>query len=66
MNDNWTKWVQAKIMVWEHEPRDQVDYCLVGNDVTDQLAYAHSPRSPIVFFNEEDEAHLGNFIERCN
>ena len=53
-NDNWSKWVQAKIAVWEKEPGDQVAYALVGNDVTDQLAYAHEPRNSIKFLDPQD------------
>ncbi|CAH1769171.1 15160_t:CDS:2, partial [Entrophospora sp. SA101] len=35
---NWSKWVQAKILLWENDPGNQVGYALVGNDVTDKLA----------------------------
>ena len=53
-NDNWSKWVQSKIIVWEKNPGDQVEYALVGNDVTDQLAYAHEPRNSIKFLDPQD------------
>ena len=38
-NNNWTKWVPAEIQVWEEYPGNQVEDALVGNDMTDQLAY---------------------------
>ena len=53
-NDNWSKWVQAKIVVWGKNPGNQVEYALVGNDVTDQLAYAHEPRNSIKFLDPQD------------
>ena len=53
-NDNWSKWVQAKIVVWGKNPGNQVEYALVGNDVTDQLAYAHEPRKSIKFLDPQD------------
>ena len=28
---NWSKWVQAKIFLWEIDPGDQVGYALVSN-----------------------------------
>ncbi|CAG8730339.1 20278_t:CDS:2 [Gigaspora margarita] len=28
-NDSWTKWVQAKIVLWEENPGNQVEYALI-------------------------------------
>ncbi|CAG8597027.1 1159_t:CDS:2 [Paraglomus occultum] len=64
-NDNWSKWVQAKIVVWEKDPGNQVEYALVGNDVTDQLAYAHEPRKSIKFLDPQDEPNLTQFLRGC-
>ncbi|CAG8466820.1 4513_t:CDS:2 [Ambispora leptoticha] len=64
-NDNWSKWVQAKIVVWEKDPGNQVEYALVGNDVTDQLAYAHEPRKSIKFLDPQDEPNLIQFLMGC-
>ncbi|KAF0373743.1 ATP dependent DNA helicase [Gigaspora margarita] len=58
---NWTKWVQAKILLWEGDPGNQVEYALVGNDVIDQLAYIHEPENPLKFLNLEDETRLTIF-----
>src|SRR5207248_3929035 len=33
VNNNWSKWVQAEIKMWEHEPGDKMNYNLVRNDV---------------------------------
>ncbi|CAG8503406.1 9180_t:CDS:2 [Acaulospora morrowiae] len=57
-DNNWTKWVQARILLWQEKPGNQVEYALVGNDVTDQLAYAHEPRNPLKFLNIADETRL--------
>ena len=65
-DNNWTKWVQAKITVWEDEPGDQVEYALVGNDVTDQLAYIHEPRNPLKFLDIGDEVRLTTFSNTCS
>ncbi|GBB92660.1 hypothetical protein RclHR1_02040022 [Rhizophagus clarus] len=65
-NNNWTKWVQAKITVWENEPGDQVEYALVGNNVTDQLAYIHEPRNPLKFLDIGDEPRLTAFSNTCS
>ncbi|CAG8487997.1 12414_t:CDS:2, partial [Funneliformis caledonium] len=46
-NYNWSKWVQAKIGVWDICPGDKVQYALVGNDVSDQMAYIHEPGKPL-------------------
>ncbi|CAG8577986.1 9057_t:CDS:2 [Diversispora eburnea] len=37
-HNNWIKWVQAKILLWEEDPGYQVQCALIGTDVTDQLA----------------------------
>jgi hypothetical protein len=63
---NWTKWVQAKITVWDQKPGDEVEYALIGNDVTDQLAYAHEPNRPIKFLDGTDEEKLSQFLSTCN
>ncbi|CAB5358984.1 unnamed protein product [Rhizophagus irregularis] len=55
---NWTKWVPAKIQVWEEYPGDQVEDALIGNDVTDQLAYLHEPVNPVKFLDVRDLLHL--------
>jgi hypothetical protein len=64
--NNWTKWVPAKIQVWEEYPGDQVGDALVGNDVTDQLAYLHEPGDPVKFLDVEDEVRLNEFVGTCN
>ncbi|CAB4382493.1 unnamed protein product [Rhizophagus irregularis] len=64
-DNNWTKWVQAKITVWENEPGDQVEYALVGNDVLDQLAYIHEPGNPVKFLDIVDENRLTAFSNTC-
>ncbi|RGB23176.1 hypothetical protein C1646_677307 [Rhizophagus diaphanus] len=63
---NWTKWVQAKIAVWDQKPGDEIEYALIGNDVTDQLAYAHEPNRPIKFLDSTDEEKLTQFLSTCN
>ncbi|RHZ51565.1 hypothetical protein Glove_476g20 [Diversispora epigaea] len=64
-NDKWSKWIQAEITLWEDVPGDQVHYALVGNDVTDQLAYVHEPRKPIKFLDLKDEPKLTQFLIGC-
>ncbi|GES93166.1 hypothetical protein GLOIN_2v1480732 [Rhizophagus clarus] len=64
-DNNWSKWVQAKITIWEKKPGNQVEYALVGNDVTDQLAYIHEPRNPLKFLDVRDEARLTVFSNTC-
>ncbi|CAG8793573.1 11304_t:CDS:1, partial [Racocetra persica] len=59
---NWSKWVQAKILLWEEDPGNQVEYALVGNDVTDQLAYVHEPVNPLKFLDIGDETKLIAFL----
>ncbi|CAG8619491.1 uncharacterized protein OCT59_019644 [Rhizophagus irregularis] len=59
---DWTKWVQAKISVWEQDPGDEVEHALIGNDITDQLAYAHEPKRPIKFLDSTDEEKLTQFL----
>ncbi|CAG8751719.1 15265_t:CDS:2, partial [Acaulospora morrowiae] len=61
-DNNWTKWVRAKFLLWEERPGDQVEYALVGNDVTDQLAYVHEPGNPLKFLDIVDEARLTTFL----
>ncbi|CAB5388436.1 unnamed protein product [Rhizophagus irregularis] len=63
---NWTKWVPAKITVWDQKPGDEVEHALIGNDVTDQLAYAHEPNRPIKFLDSTDEEKLTQFLSTCN
>ncbi|CAG8575859.1 14706_t:CDS:2 [Funneliformis caledonium] len=36
----------GKIGVWDNRPGDKVQYALVGNDVSDQMAYIHEPGKP--------------------
>ncbi|CAG8496624.1 18497_t:CDS:2 [Gigaspora rosea] len=57
--------VQAKILLWESDPGDQVEYALVGNDVTDQLAYIYEPGNLLKFLNLEDETRLTMFLNGC-
>ncbi|CAG8738090.1 uncharacterized protein OCT59_004638 [Rhizophagus irregularis] len=63
---NWTKWVPAKITVCDQKPGDEVEHALIGNDVTDQLAYAHEPNRPIKFLDSTDEEKLTQFLSTCN
>lgn len=63
---NWTKWVPAKIQVWEEYPGDQVEDALIGNDVTDQLAYLHEPVNPVKFLDVRDEVILTTFVRTCS
>ncbi|GBB88927.1 hypothetical protein RclHR1_15540006 [Rhizophagus clarus] len=63
---NWSKWVQTRIAVWEPDPGDDVEDALIGNDVTDQLAYAHEPKSPLKFLDSADEDRLTHFLSGCN
>jgi len=65
-DNNWTKWVPAKIQVWEEYPGNQVGDALVGNDVTDQLAYLHEPVNPIKFLDVRDEVRLTTFVGTCS
>ncbi|CAG8616892.1 10895_t:CDS:2, partial [Acaulospora morrowiae] len=53
--------VQAKIVVWEKDPGNQVEYALVGNDV----AYAREPRKSIKFLDLQDEPNLTQFLMGC-
>ncbi|CAG8635414.1 7690_t:CDS:1, partial [Scutellospora calospora] len=53
------KWVQAKILLWEDDPGNQVEYALVGNDVTDKLAYVHEPGNPL-------KTRLTTFLNTCH
>ncbi|CAB5340403.1 hypothetical protein RhiirA5_438583 [Rhizophagus irregularis] len=55
---NWAKWVQTKIAVWEADSGDQVEDILIGNNITDQLAYVYKPKSPLKFLDGTDEASL--------
>ncbi|KAF0519694.1 hypothetical protein F8M41_016498 [Gigaspora margarita] len=57
-----SKWVQAKILLWENDPGNQVEYALVGNDVTDKLAYVHEPGNSIKFLDIGDETRLTTFL----
>ncbi|CAG8787453.1 15947_t:CDS:1, partial [Acaulospora morrowiae] len=61
-DNNWTKWVRAKSLLWEERPGNQVEYALVGNDVTDQLAYIHEPGNPLKFLDIVDDARLTAFL----
>ncbi|CAJ0647210.1 4965_t:CDS:2 [Entrophospora sp. SA101] len=61
-DNNWSKWVQAKILLWEYDPSNQVKYALVGNDVTDKLAYVHEPGNPLKFLDIGDETRLTTFL----
>ncbi|CAJ0848137.1 6151_t:CDS:2, partial [Entrophospora sp. SA101] len=45
-------------IVWEEAPNNQVQCALVGNDVTDKLAYVHEPSQPIKILNPRDEHNL--------
>ncbi|CAG8462074.1 2035_t:CDS:2 [Ambispora leptoticha] len=65
-DNNWTKWVQARILLWQEKPGNQVEYALVGNGITDQLAYAHEPRNPLKFLNIADETRLTTFLNGCS
>ncbi|RUP03408.1 hypothetical protein BC936DRAFT_140579 [Jimgerdemannia flammicorona] len=66
-DNHWTKWVQIQgLLVWEKDPGDQVKYALVGNDVTDQLAYAHEPKGVKRFLDASDEAKFGRFLSGCS
>jgi len=65
-NSNWSKWVPAKIQVWEEYPGNQVEDALVGNDVTDQLAYLHEPGDPVKFLDVRDEVRLNAFVRTCS
>ena len=51
--------------VWDQDPGSEVEYALIGNDVTDQLAYAHEPRRPIKFLDITDEEKLTQFLSKC-
>jgi hypothetical protein len=62
---NWSKWVQTKIAVWEIDPGDEVEDALIGNDVTDQLAYVHEPKSPLKILDIVDEGRLTQFLSEC-
>ncbi|RHZ81489.1 hypothetical protein Glove_120g172 [Diversispora epigaea] len=57
--------IVAKAEVWEKTPNDQVQCALIGNDVTDKLAYVHEPRQPIKFLNHHDELNLAQFVRGC-
>jgi hypothetical protein len=50
----------------EEHPSNQVEDTLVGNDVTDQLAYLHEPVSPVKFLDVGDEARLTTFVGTCS
>ncbi|CAB4441693.1 unnamed protein product [Rhizophagus irregularis] len=63
---NWTKWVQAKITVWDQKLGDEVEHAFIGNDVTDQLAYTHESNRPIKFLDSTDEEKLTQFLSTCN
>ncbi|CAB4402018.1 unnamed protein product [Rhizophagus irregularis] len=63
---NWTKWVTAKITVWDQKPGDKEEHALIGNDVTDQLAYVHEPNCPIKFLDNTDEEKFTQFLSTCN
>ncbi|CAG8477678.1 14965_t:CDS:1, partial [Racocetra persica] len=63
---NWSKWVQAKILLWENDPGNQVEYALVGNDVTDKLAYVHEPGNSLKFLDIGDETKLTTFLNTCH
>ncbi|CAG8622233.1 6802_t:CDS:2 [Ambispora gerdemannii] len=65
-NNNWSKWVHARILLWENRPGNQVKYALVGNDITDQLAYAHEPGNPLKFLDIGDETRLTTFLNTCH
>nr|CAG8434393.1 8783_t:CDS:2 [Entrophospora candida] len=58
-DNNWSKWFQAKILLWKYDSGNQVKYALVGNDVTDKLAYVHEPGNPLKFL---DETRLTTFL----
>ncbi|CAG8633318.1 5169_t:CDS:2, partial [Ambispora gerdemannii] len=60
-SEDLTKWVRAEFLLWEERPGNQVEYALVGNDVTDQLAYAHEPGNPLKVLDIVDEARLTVF-----
>ncbi|CAG8641012.1 11386_t:CDS:2 [Ambispora leptoticha] len=64
-DNNRSKWVQARILLWEDYSGDQVECALVGNDVTDQLAYAHEPGNPLKFLDIVDEARLTVVLNGC-
>ncbi|CAJ0752602.1 12709_t:CDS:2 [Entrophospora sp. SA101] len=52
----------CKDLVWEEAPNNQVQCALVGNDVTDKLAYVHEPSQPIKILNPRDEHNLTQFL----
>ncbi|CAG8545522.1 14346_t:CDS:2 [Ambispora leptoticha] len=57
--------VQAKILLWENDPGNQVEYAL-GNDVTDKLAYVHEPGNSLKFLDIGDEIKLTTFLNTCH
>ncbi|CAB4392280.1 unnamed protein product [Rhizophagus irregularis] len=63
---DWTKWVQAKISVWEQDPGNEVGHALIGNDITDQLAYTHELKRPIKFLDSTDKEKLIQFLSKCD
>nr|CAG8435801.1 9002_t:CDS:2 [Entrophospora candida] len=56
------QWFQAKILLWEYDSGNKVKYALVGNDVTDKLAYVHEPGNPLKFLDIGDETRLTTFL----
>ncbi|CAG8572880.1 4026_t:CDS:2 [Diversispora eburnea] len=65
-DNNWTKWVRAKILLWEKKPGNKVGYALIGNDITNQLAYVHEVGKPIKFLDRQDELKLTKFLRECS
>ena len=55
---NWSKWVQAKILLWEDDPSNQV--------VMDKLAYVHEPENLLKFLDIGDETRLTTFLNTCH
>ncbi|POG59830.1 hypothetical protein GLOIN_2v1487515 [Rhizophagus irregularis DAOM 181602=DAOM 197198] len=61
---NWSKWVQTKIAVWEADSGDQVEDILIGNNITDQLAYVYKPKSPLKFLDGVMKSELALLKEK--
>ncbi|RHZ81482.1 hypothetical protein Glove_120g195 [Diversispora epigaea] len=56
---------QSKDCTLGRRTGNQAQYALVGNDITDQLAYAHESSQPMKFIDLRDEPRLAQFLMGC-
>ncbi|CAG8644888.1 12763_t:CDS:2 [Ambispora gerdemannii] len=51
---------------WVTVHNQKVGCALIGNDITNQLAYVHEVGKPINFLDRQDEPKLTKFLRECS